>query len=100
MTQEDALIAYLSSFHPLTEEDGKAIVPFFYPGCIMEGDFLFEGNKVCKELFFIVSGVVRIISTNHKGDEVTYFFIGAARYVPYWTVCVLRQCCVFVKRYT
>lgn len=76
MTQENALIAYLSSFHPLTEEDGKAIVSFFHPGRMAEGDFLFKGDKVCKELFFIVSGVVRIISTNYKGDEITYFFIG------------------------
>ena len=79
MTQKDALIEYLSSFHPLTEEDGKAIVSFFYPRRMAEGDFLFKGDKVCKELFFIVSGVVRIISTNHKGDEVTYFFIGAGQ---------------------
>jgi len=78
-TQEDALIAYLSSFHPLTEEDSKAIVSVFYPKRLEEGDFLFKGNKVCKELFFIVSGIVRIISTNHKGDEVTYFFIGAGQ---------------------
>jgi len=72
----DALIEYLSSFHPLTEEDGKDIVSFFHRRSLGEGDFLFKGNKVCKELFFVVSGVVRIISTNHKGDEVTYFFIG------------------------
>lgn len=79
MTQKDPLIEYLSSFHPLTEEDGKVIVSFFHPRRMSEGDFLFKGNKVCKELFFIISGVVRIISTNHKGDEVTYFFIGAGQ---------------------
>ncbi|MES2457984.1 MAG: Crp/Fnr family transcriptional regulator [Bacteroidota bacterium] len=75
----DALIEYLSSFHPLTEEERKDIVSFFHPRRLAEGDFLFKGNKVCKELFFIVSGVVRIISTNHKGEEVTYFFIGAGQ---------------------
>jgi CRP-like cAMP-binding protein len=79
MTQKNALIEYLSSFHQLTEEDGKDIISFFHPRCLAEGDFLFNGHKVCKELFFILSGVVRIISTNHKGEEVTYFFIGAGQ---------------------
>jgi len=31
---------------------------------------------VCKELFFVVSGIVRIISINSQGEEITYFFIG------------------------
>jgi CRP-like cAMP-binding protein len=79
MTQKDGLLEYLSSFHPLSEEDGNDIVSFFHPRRLAEGDFLFKGNMVCKELFFIVSGVVRIISTNHKGDEVTYFFIEAGQ---------------------
>jgi CRP-like cAMP-binding protein len=77
MNQKDVLLDYLSSFHPLNEEDRQLIVSSFDYKCVAEGNFLFQGNRVCKELFFIVSGVVRIISTNHNGDEITYFFIGA-----------------------
>jgi len=49
---------------------------FFVWSIFSERSFLFEGNMICKELFFIVSGIVRIISINSQGEEITYFFIG------------------------
>lgn len=76
LSQKSALLEHLSAYYPLTEDDKNIIASSFRADYFSEGSFLFEGNKVCKELFFIVSGVVRIISINSQGEEITYFFIG------------------------
>ena len=73
---KDGLLSYFSSFYPLTEGDRTTIASFFRAERFLEGRNLFNGNMVCKELFFIVSGIVRIISINSQGEEITYFFIG------------------------
>jgi len=68
------LINYLQLFRPITIADGKIIASFFEPKAFKEGDFLFEGNKVARELFFVGKGVVRIGSVNDKGTEITHIF--------------------------
>lgn len=76
LSQKDALLRHFSLFYPLTDDDKNTIASFFRAERFSEGSFLFKGNMVCKELFFIVSGIVRIISINSQGEEITYFFIG------------------------
>lgn len=75
LSQTDALLKHFALFYPLTENDKNTIASFFRAEHFTEGSFLFKGNTVCKELFFIVSGIVRIISINSQGEEITYFFI-------------------------
>ena len=40
-----------------------------------EGDELFSGGKICRELFFVCSGVLRIMVINEQGNQVIHFFI-------------------------
>ena len=70
------LLDYFSSFHRITDGERETIGAFFHPLRFAEGDFLFIGNKICRELFFVSSGVLRITSLNTKGQEITHFFIG------------------------
>ncbi|TWJ01620.1 CRP-like cAMP-binding protein [Mucilaginibacter frigoritolerans] len=68
------LINYLQLFRPITIADGNIIAGYFKPQVFKEGDFLFEGDKVAREMFFVCKGVVRIGTVNDKGTEVTHIF--------------------------
>ncbi|HEX3383681.1 MAG TPA: Crp/Fnr family transcriptional regulator [Mucilaginibacter sp.] len=40
-----------------------------------EGEILFNEGHICKEMFFICKGVLRIVSQNEKGNKMTCFFL-------------------------
>lgn len=70
----NSLITFLQQYRPLPEEDQELIATYFEPNMFREGDTLFKGGKICQEMFFVVNGVLRILVTNEKGIDVTYFF--------------------------
>jgi len=72
----ESLITYIMSLRPLTGVEKTEIASHFQAGPFKEGDYLFEGGHVCNKLFFIVSGVVRMVAINDKGVEVTHYFVG------------------------
>ncbi|HLZ85990.1 MAG TPA: Crp/Fnr family transcriptional regulator [Puia sp.] len=72
----ESLITYIMSLRPLTGEEKTEITSHFQAGHFPEGDYLFRGGRVCTKLFFIVSGVVRLVAVNDKGVEVTHYFVG------------------------
>src|SRR5258708_30922769 len=72
----ESLISYIMSLRPLTEEEKAVIASVFQAGHFTEGDYLFRGGHVCNKLFFIVSGIVRMVAVNDKGVEVTHYFVG------------------------
>ena len=69
------LITFLQRHQPIPEEDKEIIASYFLPKTFKEGEFLFKGGKICQEMFFICSGILRIIVINDKGVEVTGFFV-------------------------
>ncbi len=71
----ETLLAFLRSFRPITAEEAAIIVPHFQSRHFNEGEYLFRAGKVCKELFFVTSGILRIVAGNDKGVDVTHFFI-------------------------
>ena len=68
------LIAYLDALKPIPAEDEAVITAAFETKTYNENDYLFRGGRVCDETFFIIKGVVRIVSVNDKGVEVTHYF--------------------------
>lgn len=72
----ESLITYIMSLRPLTEEEKAVIASHFQAGHFKEGDYLFRSGRVCNQLFFIVSGIVRLVAVNDKGVEVTHYFVG------------------------
>jgi CRP-like cAMP-binding protein len=72
---KNQLTSYLTLLAPIPEEDQKQIANAFEPVSVKEGEFLFEGGKVCKTMFFICTGVLRIVLQNEKGNPVTHFFL-------------------------
>jgi CRP-like cAMP-binding protein len=69
------LIAFLLLFQSINEDDQQLISTAFTAKSFREGDYLFQSGHICKDLFFICKGVIRIVVQNGKGNEVTHFFL-------------------------
>ena len=69
------LIAYLKLLKYISPEDEQIINSHFELTHFKEGDYLFQGDgRVSREMFFVCKGVIRIVSVNDKGVELTHFF--------------------------
>ena len=72
---DNPLMTYLQQFRSFPENDQRLLTDAFEPGCFKEGDTLFRGGNICREMFFISKGVLRIMAVNDKGQEVTHYFL-------------------------
>jgi CRP-like cAMP-binding protein len=72
---KEQLIAFLQLFSTIPAEEQELISAVFRPMSLNEGDYLQRGGQVCRQLFFICSGVLRIVIVNDKGVEVTHYFL-------------------------
>ncbi|GAA4316264.1 Crp/Fnr family transcriptional regulator [Mucilaginibacter gynuensis] len=68
-------INFLQLFGDIPEADRQLIEAAMHSRALKEGDVLLEEGRVCKELFFICRGILRIVKLNDKGNQVTYFFL-------------------------
>ncbi len=68
------LIDYLNGLAPIPGEDQTIIRSFFEGSSFQEGEILYPGKGVCKKMFFICKGILRIVSSSEKGLEVTHYF--------------------------
>jgi len=69
------LIAYLKTIRHIPEDDEQIITGHFEGRHFKEGEYLFAGDgRVCREMFFVCKGVIRIMSHNESGVELTHFF--------------------------
>src|SRR5882724_1765597 len=77
---EDEFITWLRRLRPVPEEDAALILGAFTERAFVEGGELFRGGHVCRQLFFILDGVLRIVVQNDKGMDVTHFFLKEGRF--------------------
>jgi len=71
----NTLIAFLRSFHEITETEARLIEVAVEERYYKEGEYLLEPNRLCDELFFIVKGVLRIVMDHEKGNQIIHFFL-------------------------
>jgi CRP/FNR family transcriptional regulator, anaerobic regulatory protein len=71
----DCFIDYLKLFKNIPQADIDIIKNELEYRHATEGEVLFSEGQVCKEMFFIYKGVLRIVSLNEKGNMVTHFFL-------------------------
>ncbi len=69
------LKAYLKSFNILTEWEIDSFAERLRFKKIEKNDFFIREGAVCKEVAFIVSGLVRSFYYSSQGEEVTYCFL-------------------------
>lgn len=65
---------YLQQFRPISEADRDTILSVFTPETVEEGQFLSREGKICSQLYYICSGILRIVSTSDKGTDKTHYF--------------------------
>lgn len=75
MMHPDPFIKFLQSQVPVSADDAERILGAFEEQTVPEGDELFRGGHVCRQLFFIVEGILRIVVQNEKGVDVTHYFL-------------------------
>lgn len=66
---------FLNSIQKISTEDFNLICQHGEFREIKSGEILLNEGKVAKELFFVADGILKIVSTNEKGNEVIQFFI-------------------------
>jgi len=66
---------YLRLFHDIPAADEARLTEALEVRVLPENAVLLRAGQVSQELFFIVSGVLRIVGANEDGTETTYFFL-------------------------
>jgi len=71
----NALVELLRSFRNIPAEDEALIASAMAYRSYKEGELLFRGGKICRDMFFICKGVLRTMVIDESGNEVTHFFL-------------------------
>ena len=66
---------FLNSYREIPAADLELIGEHLQHRGITPGEVLLPQGKTAKELFFVVSGILKIVSTSEKGNDVIQFFI-------------------------
>lgn len=74
------LIQVLKASGTIPEQDLPLIAQAFEKREYQEGSYLLNPGRICKELFFICDGVLRIVKPHESGNEVTHFFLPQGRF--------------------
>jgi CRP-like cAMP-binding protein len=71
----NALISYLQLFKDISYADAAFIQSRLQCRSVAEGECLLQEGRVPKELFFVCSGILKIVKVNEKGKDITHFFV-------------------------
>ena len=69
------LIEYLKLYHNIPGDDNDIIKSKLFCHDVSEGEYLLNEGEVCKKIFFVCRGVLRIVSQQRAGTEVTHYFL-------------------------
>jgi CRP-like cAMP-binding protein len=69
------LAGFLETFLPDTRKDLEIIASAFERKTFREGEQLFHSGRICREMFFICTGILRIVTLNEKGNQVIHYFL-------------------------
>src|SRR6202012_5778853 len=69
------LINFLNQYCPIPSTDEPLIEAATEYRIYKKGDYLFKAGKVCREMFLVCKGILRIVADTEAGTEVTHFFI-------------------------
>lgn len=72
-------ISFLQQYQAIPASDETLIESATEHRFYKKGELLFEAGKICRELFLVCSGILRIMVINEAGNEVTYFFVREGR---------------------
>lgn len=70
-----ALFTFLRSFDNFAEDEAAIITQYTCLRPVKEGEVLLQEGRQANKLFFICSGVLKIVSVNERGEDVVHFFL-------------------------
>lgn len=70
-----AFIEFLTQYRNIPANDGAVLENLVQHRTVAAGEYLSPRRAVCRELFFICHGVLRIVMQNDKGNDITYHFV-------------------------
>ena len=71
---------FLNLFKEIPAADFELIGQDLQHRTIVPGQVLLQQGKTAKELFFVAKGILKIVSTSEKGNDVIQFFIKENRF--------------------
>jgi CRP/FNR family transcriptional regulator, anaerobic regulatory protein len=66
---------FLNTYKEIPAADFELIGRHLQHRAIVPGQVLLQQGKTAKELFFVAAGILKIVSTSEKGNDVIQFFI-------------------------
>ncbi|MCF6404700.1 Crp/Fnr family transcriptional regulator [Chitinophaga filiformis] len=77
---DNQLLNHLQLGTLLSADDQLAILDAFEYRTYKEGATLFQSAHICRQLFFVCKGILRILAQSENGNEVTHYFISENRF--------------------
>ena len=65
---------YLKQFSPLSEQEFEDIFIYFKELKLKKNEYFIKEGQICKNVGFIVKGILRVYYINDKGDDITSCF--------------------------
>lgn len=75
ITMFESFINFLRLFKNIPQADVDIIENELICRKVAEGEVLFNEGHICREMYFICKGVLRIVAKNEKGTKMAYFFL-------------------------
>jgi CRP-like cAMP-binding protein len=79
--QKDALIAFFRQLAPLSQEEEQRIRERFVRLSVANKQYLLQAGEVSHQLFFVVSGCVRVVIVNKDGEDISCYFAAEGQFV-------------------
>lgn len=70
----DSFKKAVSLIMPVTTEDLEMLLPFVQQKTVKKKDFILREGEICRNIFFLVNGFVRMYYTDFDGNEINYRF--------------------------
>lgn len=73
--KQQLFFRFLNLFTDISEDDFAIIKEYFHVDQFPAGKVLLHEAETAKQLFFVLKGILKIVSVSEKGNEVIHFFV-------------------------
>ena len=70
----ESLFNYFKNKLEISKDDFDILTPYFSPKSFKKNSYLLRVGEVCRHMYFVNSGCIRLYSTNEEGIELTRYF--------------------------
>jgi len=82
---------YLKSISPITDEEFEKTSIMFRTLNLQKGEFFVQADKTCRQIGFILKGMMRIFYVNEKDDEITSCFCSTGSFTTSYKSFILQE---------